>query len=123
LLALGSLKFGLVGVAASVAFSLTFFYSLYLIIYVSRTVGIPVRKYIWESLRGPGLFAIPMIFCLVSARIIFPKEPLFSLLWAGVASIVVLAIPYWRYAIPQSMKSKLITWLGLKRFYNAEKFT
>ncbi|MHC4295058.1 MAG: hypothetical protein ACYSTL_05685 [Planctomycetota bacterium] len=113
-LALGPLQWGLVGAAIPVAICLTAAYGLYLPIYVTRRLELPLGQYLFKSMRGPLLCTAPYAFCLLGIRILVPEAPAFALLCAAIAALLTLTPLYWRNAIPKSIKSKLTERVLLK---------
>jgi len=105
--ALGWLRAGLEGVALALVVPLTLANGIYIPMYTCRRLGLPFGRYVFQSLKGPILCAVPFGACLLAARIAFADR-------AGVALAVgvgtgglVLAPLYWRYALPPRLKEKL----------------
>jgi len=105
--ALGWLRAGLEGVALALVVPLTLANGIYTPMCTCRRVGLPFGRYVFQSLKGPILCAVPFGACLLAARITFADR-------AGVALAVgvgtgglVLAPLYWRYALPPRLKEKL----------------
>ncbi|NQU75669.1 MAG: oligosaccharide flippase family protein [Planctomycetes bacterium] len=114
LLAVGPLGWGLVGAAVAVAIPLTVANAFYIPLHACRRLDIPVARYFRQAYAGPILCTVPYCLCLVAVRVIFNDRPKTMLLSAAAAGAVVLAITYWRSALPPSFKSRLSD--GLRRF-------
>jgi len=105
--ALGVLHAGVLGVAVAVSVPLTIMSGVYLPIYACRRLEISPRAFWREVWRGPLLCALPYLACLVGARLLFRGSPLRAVA-AGVGSGgLLLAIAYWRTALPESWKARI----------------
>ncbi len=107
-LALGPLQWGLTGAAVAVTAALLIANGMYLPSYACRLLNLPLRKYVVKSMRGPVLCTLPYGLCLAAIRLISPSRPVFSLLSAAAAGLIVLVPLYWQYALPESFKRGLI---------------
>ena len=114
-LAIGPLQLGLVGVALAVTVPQTIANGLYLPIYACRRLDMPVRQYLLRTWRGPLLCGLPFALCLVGARLLFVERPLFSLASGSLVGGLVLALLYWRYALPESIKKQLTALVWRRR--------
>lgn len=104
--ALGVLHTGVLGVAVAVAVPLTIVSGVYLPVYACRRLEIPAGTFWREVWRGPVLCALPYLACLVGARLLL-RDPLHALV-AGVGSGgLLLAIAYWRTALPDRWKARI----------------
>lgn len=117
--ALGVLQWGIVGAAVAVMIPLTIVDGIYVPLYGCRRLGMPVSRYVRESLRGPVLCMIPFAFCLVASRVIFAGSPLFALAVAAPVGSAVLGVLYWRGVLPESLKSAITRRLRLTRVRRA----
>jgi O-antigen/teichoic acid export membrane protein len=107
LLVLGPLKWGLAGVALGITLPLTFMNVAYLPRLVCRQVGLGVRQYFMSVATGPILHVLPFATCLVVARLVFHTNPLMGLVCGGVLGGAALAIMYYRYAVPDSIRRRV----------------
>jgi O-antigen/teichoic acid export membrane protein len=99
---------GIVGVAVAISLPLTLANGLYVPAYACRRLGVPLKRFLLETTRGPVLCAVPFCLCLGAARIALPGKP-FAGLALGLATGGAVLIPlYWRYALPAPLKAKLI---------------
>ena len=107
ILALHYLKWNIAAVAIAVTLPLTIANFLYLPILTRRRVGLPIRKYFLSVMVGPVVHVLPFAICLVIARIVFNTEPLIGFLLGGLVGSTVLSILYWRYVVPNRIKTCL----------------
>jgi O-antigen/teichoic acid export membrane protein len=105
--ALGTLNWGLVGVAATSTVPLSFALSVYLPGYVCRHVGMSVSRYLYEALRTPILCVIPFALVLLGARALFAEKPLLALLGGVGAGVPVLVLLYWRFLISDAVRIRV----------------
>jgi len=118
--ALGPLHAGLVAVALAVTVPLTIANVVYIPLYACRKLGLPLRRYWVDTLRGPVLCAIPFAFCLLGARMVFEGQPVVSLVSGACAGGATLAFLYWRYVLPSSYRTRLQERLFRHRTLKAE---
>lgn len=112
--ALGYLRWGLVGTAVAVMLPLTIMNVVYLPRLICRRVKLDVRRYFLSAMAGPVVHVLPFAICLVGARIVFKTEPMTGLLCGGTAGGAILTVFYWRYALPDRVKSYIFRYVGLK---------
>lgn len=106
-LALGPLKWGLVGAAIAIAVPLTVVNGVFVPLYACRRVGVPTRRYLVSAFRDPALCALPFCLILIGARVIFEGSPLTALTVGCASGLGVLLPLYWRLALPSRLKMKL----------------
>lgn len=107
IISVGVLGWGLVGAAISLALPVLIVNGIYMPIHACRRLGMPLGQYVVATSKGPLLCSIPFAACLVAARMIWPESPIIAL-GAGLASGgMVLALLYWKYALPPSLRDKL----------------
>jgi len=111
---LGSLRWKLAGVAVAVTLPVTLINTTYLPLLICRLVGLDTKRYFLSAVVGPVIHVLPFAVCLVVARIVFRTQPLAGLAWGGVTGSTILMVSYWKYAIPKSVRTKLIERLFYK---------
>jgi O-antigen/teichoic acid export membrane protein len=107
-LALGVMGWGLPGAAVSVTLPMVIASGGYVPVYACRHIGLPLRRYLLESMLTPVLCAIPFAGVLLACRIAFSNSPLMSVACGTAAGGAVLLPLYWRYAMPSSIKQRLV---------------
>jgi len=103
-LALGYLRWGIVGAAVSVTVPLTLMNVVYLPFLTCRRVDLNVGRYFSSVMAGPAVHIFPFMVCLIVARLTFTTEPLMGLLLGGAVGGVFLAFLYWKYVLPDRIK-------------------
>jgi O-antigen/teichoic acid export membrane protein len=111
-LAVGPLGWGLVGAAISVTVPILVANIVYVPVYASRHLGVPLRRYLREALLAPVLCSIPFALAMLACRIMLADSALVSLGCGLLAGGAVIAPLYWRYAMPLSIKERLTRWLS-----------
>jgi hypothetical protein len=106
---------GLVGVAVAVTLPLTLMNLIYLPLLVCRRVNLGLWRYFASAIAGPALHVLPFAVCLIVVRIIFGSRPLIALAWGGIAGGLLLAILYYRYVLPERIKTRLSCIIGVRR--------
>ncbi len=104
-LALSWLKVGLTGVAFAMVLPLIAMSVFYLPFALCRRIGLDVRTYFLSIVSGPVLHMLPFALCLVTVRVVFHAHPHAILAAGGLLGGIVLAVIYWRYALPSRMKA------------------
>ena len=112
-LALGYLGWGLAGAAVAVTLPLTIMNVVYLPPLICRRVGLDTRRYFLSVIAGPAVHVLPFAVCLVVARLVFKTEPLIGLVWGGSVGSAILAVLYWRYVLPDRIKTRLFRWAAM----------
>ena len=119
-LALAVLEFGnggLVAVSVAVSIPLTVANGIYVPVFACRQLGLPVGRYLTDTLSGPALCGAVFAVAL-AAPTVFTTNALMRLL-AGVAlGGPVLFLLYWRFVLPASLKKRVaqrVPWLGRVR--------
>ncbi|UCD49723.1 MAG: oligosaccharide flippase family protein [Phycisphaerales bacterium] len=115
LLALGLLKWGLVGVALAVTLPLTIANAGYLPLLVCRRVDLDLKRYVCSVAIRPVIHVLPFAVCLLITRLLFRAEPLRGLLWGGVTGGLVLTFVYWQHVLPERVRSKVLGAIGVGR--------
>lgn len=105
---LGPLKLGLIAVAWAMAAPVGLINALFVPFYASRQLGIPLGKFLRQSARGPVLCSVPYLCCLLAGRWAFPDAQVAALTLGLSAGGAVLLPLYWRYALPVTLKSRLL---------------
>lgn len=104
----GHLKWGIAGAAVAVTLPLTLVSLLYLPVLVCREVGIEVRQYFLKATIGPAVHTLPFAILLALSRFLFGATPLRGLLWGGLAGGTVLLVLYYKYVLPERIKTRFI---------------
>jgi hypothetical protein len=107
-LALGPLKWGLVGAAVAIAVPLTLVNGVFVPLYACQRVGVPIRRYLVAAFRDPALCALPFCLCLIAARFIFAASPMTALAVGCVSGFGILLPLYWRLALSSTLKARLL---------------
>lgn len=111
--AIGWLEWGLAGAALAVVVPLSISAGIYMPWYACRCLEMPVMRYILQSWRGPVLINIPYALCLVASREVFAGQPGMALLTGLASGGSVLAILYWLYVLPASLRARVQRKVGL----------
>jgi O-antigen/teichoic acid export membrane protein len=114
-LVLAYLKWGLVGTAVAVTLPLTIVNVVDIPFLICRRVGLDLKRYFLSVAVGPALHTLPFAACLVGARLVFQTNPLMGLAVGGAAGGAVLAVLYWRYVIPDQIKTRWFRSTGMGR--------
>lgn len=114
-LTLKFLDLGLVGVAVAVTLPLTLMNLTYLPLLVCRRVNLRVRQYFASAVAGPVVHILPFAVCLAVARLGFRGRPLTGLAWGGMAGGVLLGVLYYRYVLPERIRTRLSCIFGARR--------
>lgn len=107
-------RWGLIGVAVTVVLPMTIINLVYLPLLLRQRVGLSIRQYCVSTTTGPALHVLPFAVCLIVARISFPSKPLVGLAWGGTTGCLILLVLYYRYVLPQRLKIRLVSFVGLK---------
>ncbi|MEJ2703920.1 MAG: oligosaccharide flippase family protein, partial [Sedimentisphaerales bacterium] len=105
-LALGFLKWGIIGVAVAVTLPLTILNMTYLPYLACQRVNLNVKHYFLSVASEPVLHTLPFALCALIARLVFRTQMLLSLVVCG-AGIAILAILYWRRVLPNRLKNAI----------------
>lgn len=108
ILVLAYFQEGLVGTAIAVSLPLTVLNLIDIPLLISRRVGLSVGRYFLSVLVDPLLHSLPLTVCLIGARVLFPAKPLVGLALGGTIGATILAIVYWRYALPHQVKWRVL---------------
>lgn len=101
---LGSSSAGLIGVALCVTIPITLTNGLYWPLNACRRLGLRISTYLVSSLASPILCVIPFTLCLVACRILLADSPRASLLYGLASGTMVSCLPYYRFALPSSIR-------------------
>jgi Na+-driven multidrug efflux pump len=116
ILALSTLQWGLVGAALAVTIPQTLASGIYVTMYACRQVDLPLRRYLSASLKGPLLCSVPYVLALAGGRIAFTGQPMLALVCGGGLGTMVIALIYWRYVLPDSLKERVASRIVPQRF-------
>jgi O-antigen/teichoic acid export membrane protein len=103
-LGLGVFNWGLLAVALGVCVPLTIMNAVYLPIFMRRRIGLNIGRYFRSIAVAPVVHVLPFVACLVVSRLVWSARPLIGMAVGGAAGAVVLAVPYWRYVLPDRIK-------------------
>jgi O-antigen/teichoic acid export membrane protein len=107
ILFVGVLGWGIEGAALATAIPV-FVINLCVLPYAGcRVAGLPLRRYLRQSLVSPVLSVIPFGLVLLAARAWLPDDPKAQLLVALIAGAPVLALVYWR-VVPDELKQRIL---------------
>jgi O-antigen/teichoic acid export membrane protein len=107
IIVLSCLKWGLAGAAVAVTLPLTMINTLYMPLVACRRVDLGLGRYLRSVMVGPVAYVSPFAACLVVARVIFHDQLLAGLAWGGSVGSLVLAVLYWHYVLPESIREKI----------------
>lgn len=113
-LALGYFRGGVVSVAVAVTLPLTIMNLAYLPSLICRRVELDLSQYFISVTVGPVVHVLPFAVCLVVARIVFYTEPLMGLLCGGAVGGTFMAVLYWRYVLPDRIKTRMFPYAGTR---------
>lgn len=105
ILALGVFKWGLIGAALAIVLPLSIVYGIYVPLYTCRLLNLSLKRYLLGSTLRPLLLVTPFVACLVLARLIFQDKPIVTLATGGLSGLIVLGLLYWRYVLPEGIKT------------------
>ncbi|NLE28065.1 MAG: oligosaccharide flippase family protein [Phycisphaerae bacterium] len=108
IVALGVLKWGLIGAALAIVLPLSVIYGFYIPIYTCHCLNLSLKKYILGSVYRPLIMVLPFAACLGITRIIFHAAPFVALLTGAISGALVLGLLYWRYVIPDEIKNRIL---------------
>jgi O-antigen/teichoic acid export membrane protein len=102
------LKWGLVGTAAAVTLPLMILNLVDIPLLVCRRLGLDLKRYFLSVTVGPAIHVLPFAICIVVARLVFQTKPLMGLVLGGAVGGAVLAVLYWRYVLPDQVKTLVL---------------
>jgi O-antigen/teichoic acid export membrane protein len=106
-LVVGPLGWGLVCAALAVTVPILITSVVYVPAYACRHLGVPLRRYLRESLLAPVLCSVPFTLAMLACRIMLADSALVAIACGmGVGGLLVAPL-YWKYALPSSLKSSL----------------
>jgi O-antigen/teichoic acid export membrane protein len=114
--AYGALLFfegGVVAVAACVATAMTIVHGIYIPVYACKKLGLSAGEFWREVWRSPLYCAFPYTVCLLLARWYFRESLTLAACIGAVIGACVLAIGYWRSALPDRWKLRLLKLIRL----------
>jgi O-antigen/teichoic acid export membrane protein len=112
LLFVGVLGWGLLGAAIAVSLPLSLGNGLFITIYASRKIGVPLAEYFRRVFLEPALCVFPFAVCLLGARAAFANRPVLALGVGCVVGGLVLAPIYWRYMLPPTVRAQVLRLVG-----------
>jgi O-antigen/teichoic acid export membrane protein len=99
----------LVGAAILIAITRTL-QGVSIIIFSCRRLDIPLGKYLKKSFLGPMAAGVPTAIALAAVNYTLGTRPLVAVAAACAVTVIILAPIYWKYFLPQELKS------GIRRF-------
>jgi O-antigen/teichoic acid export membrane protein len=119
LICLGTMKWGLIGVAISIALPLTLVNGIYVPLYACRHLEITLKRFFMEAILLPMLCTVPFMGWLVLSCESNPDRPILRLLIGTLGGAAVLGILYWRYLLPIQLRNQINSFSGriLKRVF------
>jgi O-antigen/teichoic acid export membrane protein len=113
IISVGWLQWGLIGAAVALVLPLTITYGIFLPLYACRVLGIGFWQYWLASSRGPFYAAVPFATCLVLTRWSWSDGSVGALVFGLGIGSAVLAVIYWQYVIPPSMRHSVTRFVGI----------
>ncbi|OHB76609.1 MAG: hypothetical protein A2Z25_06085 [Planctomycetes bacterium RBG_16_55_9] len=107
-LAVGYLRWGILGAAVAVTVPLTVINTVYLPYLVCRCVGLKVGSYFRSIAFAPAIHVLPFAVSLLVARLVFNDEPLKGLACGLGVGGMILAALYWGYVLPERIKMRVL---------------
>jgi O-antigen/teichoic acid export membrane protein len=114
LLALGPLRFDLEGVALAVGLPLTAAYGVYVSVYTCKRLEMSWARFLRGAFGSPLLCTVPFGVCLAALRVVLSARPLLALGLGVMSSGILLAVMYWRYAVPDSIRRQFCSPLRIR---------
>ncbi len=100
-------QMGMVGAAVAMAVPVALSGGIFMPAYACRVLGIAPWQYIRAVVPGPVLAGIPFAVCLLSARYLFAERDGPQLALGLTSGGLVLAIVYWRWVLPLTVKRRI----------------
>lgn len=108
LLFVGVFHWGISGAAAATAIPVALV-NVFVLPYAGcRAVGVPLRRYVSESIRGPIVLTLPFAGVLAASRIFVGGKPWQTLLAGLGVGVPMLLVMYWRSVLPAHIKDRLL---------------
>ena len=104
---LGPLNAGLAGAALAMVLPSAFVDGVYLPLYACGRLDVPLRTYLWRTYRDPLACAMPFLLGLLLGRALFLAQPLVGFAAGLAAGTPLLAVAYWKHALPKRLHAKL----------------
>jgi O-antigen/teichoic acid export membrane protein len=106
--AINWLQWGLVGAALALTIPLSVGNGIFVSVYASRQLGVPLGEYWRRVLLEPIACVTPFALALVVVRVYLGHRPVLALLVGCLAALPTLAPVYWRYLLPPSIRTRVI---------------
>jgi hypothetical protein len=103
----GVLHVGLLGSALAIAVPLTIGNGVFLAVYASRKLELPVSAYA-VALRTPVMCSAPFALVLIATRLMWSGAPLETLMVGVASGAAVLAPSYWMFALPLKVRQRVL---------------
>ena len=72
-----------------------------------RKLNIPITEYISHVFLGPCACGLVFALCLIISRVLFSNNMLYTIGCGGISGVLVLALLYWRYILPEPFRRKI----------------
>lgn len=105
---MGPGQMGMVGAAIAVSAPIAVFSGIIMPIYACRLLKMNVIEYFRETASGPLLASLPLLGILLASRALVGEYPQRSLCVGLVIGGLVTAIIYWRWVIPDYLKTAFL---------------
>ncbi len=107
-IALGPMSGSMIWAAVAMSLPIAASSGIAIPLYACRQLGINPGTYVARVFPGPALAVAPLAACLLGARWFFADQPRIALLvGGGIGGIISLPV-YWRWAIPESVKTRIV---------------
>ncbi len=95
---------------AALAIFLPFWFSdlIAIPLYAAKRHGLSLTRYWTQGVLQPIVVIMPMVLCLITARLFPTDTPAQTLLIGLITGLPILTICYWKYAIDTDMQDKII---------------
>jgi hypothetical protein len=111
---LGPLQAGMVGAALGLALPIAVTGGVLMPAYACRLLDLDVKQYVGSVAPGPLLSSTPFAGCLLLSRYVFPESAGAALAAGLGAGGLVLAVVYWRWVLPETLKRRALGRWGVQ---------
>lgn len=107
-LLIGPLQWGLTGAAVALTGPLVLSGGVLLPWYACRRLDLPLASYLRRVFVGPLAASLPLVACLLLARVLPLPHPAGRVTFALLLGGLVTALVYWRWVVPAGLKARLV---------------
>lgn len=107
-IALNYLHWGLIGAAVAIGIPLTIANGIYMPLFACKQLQIPVFQFYLQTWKGPVLCCIPFAFGLLIGRLYYVESPAKSVILGFCFGSIPLLLCYWKWALTEQLRGKLI---------------